>query len=167
MKTLYITRHAKSSWENSELADHQRPLKNRGKNDAQIIGARLKEEDVCPDLIISSHANRAHSTAKIIASEIGYDPDKIQINKTLYFNGRGEIIDLINKTADDINELMIFGHNPDFTGLVNILANQNIFNLPTCGIACIEFEVDSWKQIEVGNGQLKFYYSPKMFKENL
>ena len=86
-KTLYLVRHAKSSWKDSSLDDRDRPLNKRGRRTAPDMGQRLAAQGHHPELMISSPANRAHSTAKIIAAEIGYDPSLIHIEEALYFSG--------------------------------------------------------------------------------
>ena len=164
MKQLYIIRHAKSSWDFPELADHKRPLKKRGKNDANIIGQVLKNEQISPEMIVSSHANRALSTGRIIASYLSFPQENIVINESLYFEGVSGIVKVLKQTDSFINSLMIFGHNPDFTELPGYLTGESLFHLPTCGAIGLELPIDNWKDIAPCIATQTFFYTPKMFK---
>jgi phosphohistidine phosphatase len=161
MKRLYLVRHAKSSWARSELDDIDRPLNKRGKRDAPFMGQRLKQHDVCPDLIISSPAKRALKTAKIISEEMGCPKKQIEIDDALYLHGTSAIISLIQSIDDDHESVMLFGHNPDFTELAERLTDYQVDNIPTCGIFCIDFNVGSWQEVDEGKGLFTFFDYPK------
>ena len=161
MKTLYIVRHAKSSWDNPDLADIDRPLNNRGNKNAPEMGQRLSKRNIQPDLLLSSPANRAYTTAQKIAKEIGYPVDNVSTSKEVYHAGSGGLLQLVRNQSDSINTLMIFGHNPGFTWFANSLTGEYIDNIPTCGIVAIEFDVESWSNIETGEGKLIFFDYPK------
>jgi phosphohistidine phosphatase len=161
MKNLYIVRHAKSSWDYPELSDIDRPLNKRGKKNAPEMGQRLAAKNISPELLISSPAKRAHTTARRIAKEIGYEKSKIIVHSKLYHGGLGEMIELIQSTDKSINSLMIFGHNPGFTELANYLTGSNIYNIPTCGIVSIEFDTDDWAIIGQNEGKMLFFDYPK------
>lgn len=147
MKTLVIVRHAKSSWDNPGLSDHQRPLSNRGLRDAPRMGARLAEMGPPIDRVISSSAARALSTAELVTQEIGLPWDEIRIEDALYHATEEDMIDLISEQEDYLDGLMLFGHNPGMTYLVNDLSDLDLDNLPTCGVVVLQFEVDSWSKI--------------------
>ncbi len=147
MKTLVIVRHAKSSWNEPGLSDHQRPLSKRGLRDTPVMGARLAEWGPPVDRVISSSAVRALSTAELITQEMGLPWDEIQIEDALYHATEEEMIDLINEQEDYLDGLMLFGHNPGMTYLVNVLSDLDLDNLPTCGVVVLQFEVDSWSVI--------------------
>jgi phosphohistidine phosphatase len=147
MKTLVIVRHAKSSWNDPGLSDHQRPLSKRGLKDAPIMGARLADWGPPVDRIISSSATRALTTAELITHEMGLPWDEIQIEDALYHATEEEVIDLINEQDDYLDGLMLFGHNPGLTYLVNDLSDLDLDNLPTCGVVVLQFEVNSWSEI--------------------
>lgn len=164
MKTLYILRHAKSSWDSPGLADHDRPLNKRGETDAPAMGKYLKLAGVKPDLILSSTALRAKTTAELIAKEIGYDIEQIELTKRLYHAGEHEIMDVLAEIDSSINRVIITGHNPGFTYAINYFANHNLDNLPTCGIARIDFNVEHWHQIDRGRGKIIFIEYPKTLK---
>lgn len=161
MKTLYIVRHAKSSWENPLLADFDRPLNERGKRDAPRMAKRLKERRITPDLMLSSPAKRALSTCKRIAEVLGYSNDKIKTNHDLYHANEDEILRVVRTIKDQHDSVFIFGHNPGLTEFVNAIAEANIDNMPTCGIVACTFEADSWSKIDWGSGTVLFYDYPK------
>ena len=161
MKTLYIVRHAKSSWDDPSLADFDRPLNSRGRRDAPRMGKRLKEQNILPDLIFSSPAKRALSTAKRIAEELGYSKHAIETNEDLYHASEEEILSVLQGFSDKHSAVLMVGHNPGLTDFVNALMNLNIFNIPTCGIATCSLDVSSWKEIEFGKGINVFYDFPK------
>jgi len=147
MKTLVIVRHAKSSWDDLSLSDHQRPLSKRGLRDAPIMGTRLADWGPPVDRVISSSAVRALSTAELITQEMGLPWDEIQIEDALYHATEEEMLDLINEQEDYLDGLMLFGHNPGMTYLVMNLSDIEIDNLPTCGLAVLQFDVNSWSEI--------------------
>ena len=162
MKRLYLVRHAKSSWDDPDLSDIDRPLNKRGKKDAPIMGERLKNEHKAkPDLIISSPAKRAIRTARVIAKELGYPKEKIEIKDSLYASGVTAMLNVIHYLDDSLDEVMLFGHNPDLTSLANYLSNQQVDNIPTCGVFCVDFDVQSWQDVKEGNGIFKFFDYPK------
>ncbi len=162
MKTLYINRHAKSSWANMGMADFDRPLNNRGENDAPMMGKRLKEKGILPDFILSSPANRAITTARIIATEIGYPLVNIQEDRNIYHASEVSILKIVKQQDDKIASLMIFGHNPGFTGLASILSGRWFDNIPTCGMVALKFDVSKWGEISAENGKILFFDYPKI-----
>ena len=147
MKTLVIVRHAKSSWDNAVLSDHQRSLSKRVLRDAPIMGARLAALGPPVDRVISSSATRALTTAELVTHEMGLPWDEIQIEDALYHATEEDMIDLINEQEDYLDGLMLFGHNPGMTYLVNGLSDLDLDNLPTCGVAVLQFDVNSWSEI--------------------
>ena len=161
MKKLLVVRHAKSSWDYPDLDDIDRPLNKRGKRNAPEMGKRLARKGIHPDLLITSPANRAKTTAKKIAKALSFPKDEIVIDQTLYHGTNRDIINVIQNVKDEISILMIFGHNPGFTDLVNQLSNSNIYNIPTCGIAEIDFNVQSWGEIDIKMGKLIDFDYPK------
>ena len=161
MKRLYLIRHAKSSWKNPDQSDIERPLNKRGQRDAPFMGKRLKKQNAKPDIIFSSPAKRASLTAEIIAKKIDYPEDKIAIKESLYATNLPNILNIIHHLEDSIREVMLFGHNPEFTSLANYLTNHYIENIPTCGIFCIDFDIELWKDIDEGTGRFVFFDFPK------
>jgi len=161
MKRLYIIRHAKSSWADHLLSDFDRPLNERGKRDAPKIGEVLKSKKVKPDLVMSSSAKRAITTAKILSNIIGYPIENIIESISIYEATTQILLDEINSIDDINNSVLIFGHNPGFTRLANLLGDKYIENLPTCAVAEIELDVDSWKDVRVECGKLVSFEYPK------
>lgn len=161
MKTLYLVRHAKSSWKDNNLRDFERPLNKRGKRDAPIIAQRLKERGVKPDAIISSTAKRALKTAKIIAGELEFPQKKIDTKESVYLADVPTLLKVLKKINDKHERAMLFGHNPGLTMLANFLSNEQVDNIPTCGVFCVEFPVEFWKDINQGSGRLVFFDYPK------
>lgn len=161
MKRLFVNRHAKSSWNHAGLSDFERPLNNRGFEDAPMMGERLKNRNEKIEKFISSPAKRAISTAQIMAEYYGYNPDKIAREPELYHANNGTILNVINGFDDALESVIIFGHNPGITDIVNYLAGPQIGSMPTCGICRIDFEVDEWKMISADTGKLVYFDYPK------
>lgn len=163
MKTLYIIRHAKSSWEDPEMDDADRPLNDRGKRDAPRMGKRLKEKEVTPHLMISSPAKRAFSTARRIAKVLDYKKKDIVKEKKLYHASDDELLKVIQGFNSKHEIIFMFGHNPGLTDFANSLRNDEheIDNIPTCGIIAFQFNVNAWKDITWGIGNMLFFDFPK------
>ena len=146
MKTLILVRHAKSSWDDSALPDKDRPLGDRGKRDAPKMGKRLAKRDVKPDLILSSPATRALTTAETIAEKLDYKRKKIVVDDRLYPGGADALLEVIHKLDDELNCVMLFGHNPGFAELAHRLSSE-ITEMPTCAVAEFTFDATSWSNI--------------------
>ncbi len=147
MKTLFLIRHAKSSWDNAALPDKERPLNDRGRRDAPKMGERLAKRDVKPDLILSSPAVRALSTAEIIAEKLNYRRKDIVVTERLYAAEVDDLLDVIRQLGDELKCVMLFGHNPEFTELAHRLSGE-IAHMPTCAIAEFTFDAKSWSGID-------------------
>ncbi|WP_271767701.1 SixA phosphatase family protein [Aquimarina algiphila] len=156
MKTLYIIRHAKSSWE-FDVTDDKRPLNQRGLSDADLVGKELKTIVKTVDKVLCSPAERAYSTAKIILSHLDISKDVFSLEPNLYDFDGTMVMDVINSCNDEIKTLMIFGHNHAFTSIANFLGSKQIDNLPTAGVVVIEFDTDKWKDLPVGKTLLTIY----------
>ncbi len=165
MRTLTLIRHGKSSWDDSSLSDWERPLKNRGKKDALLIGNKLKEESIFPDKIASSSAKRAYDSAKRIAECLEYPESEIAITDDIYFATMDQLIGIIKNLNNDWEHVFIFGHNPYFTDLSNNFGKKLIANLPTTGVYQITFECEKWNDISTENGKCSYYLTPKEFKQ--
>ena len=147
MKTVVIVRHGKSSWDDPLLSDHERPLAKRGMQDAPVMGARLADWGPPVDRVISSSAARALVTAELVTGEMGLPWDEIQVEDDLYHATEFEILELIQEQDDYLDGLMLFGHNPGMTYLVNDLSDLDLENLPTCGVVILQFDVEHWSDI--------------------
>ncbi|MFM1874770.1 MAG: hypothetical protein RL266_507 [Bacteroidota bacterium] len=161
MKTLIIVRHGKSSWAYPDLEDFYRPLKPRGINDAFAIGDELLSRELFPDLMLSSPAIRAMNTAIIIARKLDFPLQRIRANESIYEASTYQLLQLIGNVENSIETLMIFGHNPSFTSLINQLQNESLYNLPTCGVFAIELPIQDWSEIRGTKGKKLFSIFPK------
>jgi phosphohistidine phosphatase len=146
LKTLFLIRHAKSSWGDAALPDKGRPLNDRGKRDAPRMGERLAKRDVKADLILSSPAIRALATAEIIAKKLDYKRKDIVVDDRLYAVEADDLLDVIHKLADKLERVMLFGHNPELTDLAHRLSSE-ITHMPTCAAAEFTFDAKSWSHI--------------------
>lgn len=161
MKKLYLIRHAKSSWANPTLSDFDRPLNKRGQKDAPEMGKRLQLRKIVPDLLLSSPAERALTTCKIIAEKIHYPSGGIKTDKNLYHAEDAEILQIVQGLDDRYSCVWIFGHNPGLTDFVNLLADAGIDNVPTCGVTACSLDIQSWDEASWKKGVLTFFDYPK------
>jgi phosphohistidine phosphatase len=146
MKTLVLVRHAKSSWGDPGLDDHERPLNDRGRRNAPEMGRRLAARDIRPDLIVSSTAVRARTTAELIADEIGFGADRVETDERLYAATPDEVLEVIRGLDDDASTVFIVGHNPETASLARRFSDE-ITEMPTSAVAEFRFDVDSWAKI--------------------
>ena len=141
-KILLVMRHAKSSWSDGSLADHDRPLNPRGLRDAPRMALWLRDNDSSPDIILSSTANRAASTANIVESNCGSSPTLIEY-KSLYLGSPGDYLRLLGQLTDEIDTAMVVGHNPGLESLINQLTGR-WETMPTAAVAKINLKIDRW-----------------------
>jgi phosphohistidine phosphatase len=161
MKRLTLVRHAKSSWKDPELADFDRPLSKRGKQDAPLMGERLAGLNLRPELIISSPAKRARKTAKLIARELELPDDRLILETEIYEAEPEILLKTVRGLDDRWAHVLLVGHNPGLTELGNLLADCGIENIPTCGALCLDFDAEAWKSLGDQSGTLVFYDYPK------
>ncbi|MFT3885859.1 MAG: histidine phosphatase family protein [Flavobacteriales bacterium] len=159
MRTLYLVRHAKSSWAEAGLADRDRPLNERGLHDAPEMAARFKARNEPVDLLVSSPAKRAIRTARFFAQALGI-PDITEVER-IYEAHHRSIQHLIEELPDTAQRVMLFGHNPGFSSLAEHLAQGGLGELPTCAIVRIDFTTNTWKEISGGTGTLVWWDQPK------
>ncbi len=157
-KQLILVRHGKSSWE-FDVRDHDRPLKQKGIDDAHDIGAALKEFAHHPELILSSTAARALQTATILTEYIDYDLKRLQLKRQLYTFDHIEQLQVIKNLDDTINSCMLVSHNHGLTELACLLGSERFDNIPTTGVVMIEFDNSPWAALE--NGVTTFNLFPK------
>lgn len=167
MKTLYLVRHAKSSWKNPSLRDYERPLNRRGKRDAPFMGDKLRQRGIKADAMVSSPARRAKKTAQIIAEKLQFPGGKINYLDRIYDADDSDLLEIIQHQPKKVEVMMLFGHNPEFTDLANELSNSHIDNVPTTGIVCINFDVEKWEEVDYGKGRLVFFDYPKNYLDEL
>lgn len=142
MKTLLLMRHAKSSRDDPALADHERPLNDRGRRDAPMMGARLAGAGLAPDAIVSSDALRARQTAEAAAAACGYRKD-IRYLAALYAAEPATYLAALRELPDDTNTVLAVGHNPEIEGLIQLLAGREV-TMPTAAIAHLDLPVERW-----------------------
>ena len=145
MKTLYLLRHAKSSWADRELTDQDRPLNSRGLNDITKISARLREKSAV-QAIISSTAVRAFSTAKLMAEGIGIPAESVSFKSEMYLSGPLKLLEIVRQLDAMLTGVMLVGHNPTITEFVNSMSGANISNVPTCGLVILKLNSDTWAE---------------------
>ncbi len=164
MKNLLLIRHAKSSWEDPELKDSERPLTKRGIQDALIMANVLKKYNFKIDKIFCSTATRAKMTIEIFAGELNINSNVITCLDELYLVPRENLIDLIKGFDDELTNVVIVGHNPGLTDLSHFLLNNFYFELSTCALVSIELKIDRWSDLKRGVGILKFFEYPKKYR---
>ncbi|PHS30902.1 MAG: phosphohistidine phosphatase [Sulfurovum sp.] len=156
-KTLYIARHAKSDWGDNTLSDFERPLNPRGERDAPFMAKLLKEKGAKPELILSSPAKRAKTTAKHYHETLG---GELRFDERIYEASHISLQYLVEEMFQEVDSLMIVGHNPGLTALNDLLSNKSIYNLATAAVVAIELE-DS---VAPHKGKQKFFEYPKKYK---
>jgi phosphohistidine phosphatase len=162
MKTLYIVRHAKSSWEYEGIKDIDRPLNKRGINNAYLISSVLNKKVSCPDVFISSCANRALHTAMIFSYTFNYPLTNLKISKSLYNFSDGYLIKTVKALDDGFDSAIIFSHDHGISDFVNKFGSIKLDNVPTCGVIGIKFNTSHWKNIKEGNTFITDF--PKNYK---
>ena len=160
-KELLLVRHAKSSWDDPYLDDHDRPLNERGLTNAPEMGKRMQGLGISPDVWISSTALRAITTAQIIAEQIGFPQDQIQRTKDLYHASATELQEFIAGLDDAIGSAILFGHNPGMTSLVANLYGLPIDNMPTCGVVHLQFNENTWSAVSSAPPARAYFDFPK------
>lgn len=160
MKKLLLMRHAKSSWAEPNQKDFDRTLNDRGKSDAPFMAEKIGSKFL-PELIIASPAKRTLKTAKLFLSTLNLDDKILTFDMGLYEAEITDILHVIRETDDRVNDLMLIGHNPGFTGMVGYLTEQFIENMPTCGAALIQLDIISWKQATSHCGRILWFDFPK------
>ena len=159
---LTLFRHAKSSWVDPGLADHDRPLSRRGERDAPMMGARLRARRARPAAILSSTAARGLTTAQWIAEALSFPPDEIRTDRRLYLAGAPQILQVIIEQPNECPELIVVGHNPGFTDLANVLLpGLRLGNMPTAGCAAMEFGASRWSDLAGAEATMLYLDYPK------
>jgi phosphohistidine phosphatase len=160
MKTLLLLRHAKSSWKKAGLPDHERPLNKRGKKEAPMVGAYLKEKGLVPDLILSSTARRAQDTAETVAEVCGYE-GQVQLYQDLYMSDPTSYLDILRCLPDQANRVLVVGHNPDAEDLLALLTEVKE-HMSTAALAIINLPISSWEELnEATDGRLQDLWVPR------
>lgn len=163
MKTLYLVRHAKSSWDNQQISDFERELNDRGKHDAPFMANILKQKMIVPDLIITSPAIRSITTANVFAEVLNYPVGDITADETIYDAGLKELMEVVRNLDDNKSTVFLFGHNPGIATFCNLLCNEHLADMPTCSIAGLELNIDSWKDTGRYCGKTILFEYPKKY----
>ena len=163
MKTLYLMRHAKSSWSFDDLTDQERPLNDRGRADAPHMGQALAKRHLALDLLVSSPAVRALSTAVLVAREVGYAHDAIKVEPAIYQADIDTLLGVVRALPDAANSVLLTGHNPTITDTANyLLPNDGLTHeMPTAAVLCLHFNTDHWAEAGPATAEFYFYDYPK------
>ena len=160
MKTIFLIRHAKSSWGNDQVTDHDRILNERGLRDAPLMGEKLKSSFMKPEKIICSTAQRAKETAHLIGQK-WFPEGKIEFMQRLYESYPSDVLNILNSIPQDIQSVALFFHNPTITLLANMLGILDLPNIPTCGVVVLHCDKKDWQSVEIGNCSLENFEYPK------
>lgn len=163
MKTLYLVRHAKSSWDFPALDDFDRPLNARGERDAPFMANLIAQKIPCPNILVSSPALRAKTTAHIFAQALNYPSDNLVLNAAIYEASVNGLMTIVQCLEDKWQTAMLFGHNMTFTFFANLYAKPMLENVPTCGVVGLEFDINDWSEITNKNGKLVLWEFPKKY----
>jgi phosphohistidine phosphatase len=161
MRTLFLVRHAKSSWDNPGLRDFDRPLNERGLQDAPRMAQLLAKEGVVPDLLVSSPAKRALTTALFFAKSFDIPDEKVLREPDIYEAFPQEILRLVSALPEAARTVLFFGHNPTFTEVANRFTEDFIDNVPTCGVVKIVSSAENWASMYEGNSKVTACFFPK------
>ncbi len=161
MKSLFLCRHAKSSWSDITLADIDRPLNKRGKQDAPLMGARLSMLGVKPDAVVSSPARRAYKTARHLAGPLGFSRKMVLVIDEIYEASPDILLAIIRAFDNRVEQVVMIGHNSEITVLANELGGLGIDNIPTCGVVALDFAVRSWRDVMKRQGVQAFFEYPR------
>ncbi|WP_257666441.1 SixA phosphatase family protein [Parapedobacter tibetensis] len=160
-KHLFIIRHAKSDW-SFDVRDFERPLNARGFKNAPQMALRLAQYSVLPQHLVSSPAKRAITTAQIFAEHLKMPVKNIQTDNRMYEAALNTLFQIINELDDRHDSVALFGHNPSFTLLTNYFADENVYNIPTCGIVHLRFDdAEDWASLSEGTGKLAWFAYPR------
>jgi phosphohistidine phosphatase len=160
MKTLILVRHAKSSWTEPGLADRDRVLNDRGRRNAPEMGKRLAKGGLKPDVILSSPAVRALTTAQLLAEELDYKRSDIRVDDRLYAAEADELVRVVGESGDGPQRVMVVGHNPEMTELARRLSGT-IDHMPTCAVAVFTFDIASWRDLPAAEARSTAFHTPK------
>mgnify|MGYP000271221769 CR=1 FL=1 len=149
MKEIIFVRHAKSSWD-YDVSDRERPLKKRGINDSHLVSNYFKQINFAPDIIFSSPAKRARKTCKIFLENLDFPISNMKIEEDIYDFGGNQLVNFIKSLDNDLQKIMIFGHNHALTSIANTFGTKYIDNVPTAGLVKLSFDIDNWKDLKKG-----------------
>jgi phosphohistidine phosphatase len=161
-KTLLLIRHAKSSWDNPSLSDFERPLNERGKNDAPLMAKKMKEKKIKIDVFVTSPAKRARQTCKYFAKEFDFKKKDIVTEPELYEAGEENFYRVIGGFKNKWDNVVIVSHNPGITSFVNSLTETRIDDMPTCSVFAIKIATDKWANFRTAKKEFWFFDYPRI-----
>ncbi len=162
MKTLFAIRHAKSSWSDTGVTDHERPLNERGRRDCASMAQALRERQIVPDVILSSSAVRTRATAESLASALDRPADDIRICRDWYLASAARWLEAIQQIDEGFETAFVVGHNPGMNELADrILRHEVLPDFPTLAIAWIELDVSYWGEADWKTGRLREFLTPR------
>jgi phosphohistidine phosphatase len=159
MKTLFVLRHAKSSWDDPDLADFDRPLNDRGRSTAPFMGEVMNRNGFSPDIIVSSPAVRARDTARLV-KDAGEHTAEIRFEEGIYEASPQTLKQIVAAIDDGNRSAMLVGHNPGMEGFIQLLTGR-VERMPTAALAIIDLDIATWSKIESGSGVLRNVIRPK------
>lgn len=162
MKTLFVLRHAKSSWNDSAMTDFERPLNERGFRAAPLIGETMKRNGFLPELIVSSPAKRAAQTAELIKKSAEINGE-IRFDKRIYEADSANLLEVLAEQNNLTKSVLLIGHNPGLEHLIYVLTGE-MHPMPTAALAVIDLETSVWSELKVSNGNLRTLIRPKELK---
>lgn len=165
MKQILIIRHAKSSWAEIGQRDFDRPLNQRGLHDVPDMAKRLLKRNIMVDMFISSAANRALTTARLMMEEMKMSDKKLIVTPELYHAPPSVILSTIQQCDDGLNTIALVCHNPGITLFANMIQGLSIDNVPTCGVLALNTEIKEWKKVLIENMVFDFFDYPKRMGE--
>ena len=163
MRTLYLLRHAKSSWKDETLRDFDRPLKGRGRRAAEQMGQVLAEEKLKSPLVISSPAVRARETTELVLESAGFGIEP-RLEERIYEADVRTLVEIVRSIPAASDTAIMVGHNPGFENLLSYFTGENR-HMPTCALAKIEFDAASWSEVSEETGRLELFVTPKDLEE--
>jgi len=164
VKTLLLMRHAKSNWDDATLRDFDRPLADRGRRDAPRMARALVTLNSAPDYVVSSPAARARQTIEAVVNEGRFDAP-VEFNESIYDASVATLMQVVRRLPFDRQRVLMVGHNPGFEDLLTRLTGER-GRMPTAALACIEFHVDRWDDVEDGQGKLVWLLTPKQLRKD-
>jgi phosphohistidine phosphatase len=163
MKRLLLLRHAKSSWGDPALADFERPLNERGLRAAPLVGRFMREQKLRPDLVLSSPAERARETARLVAEAAGLAAP-LRFDERIYEATAARLLEVVSQAEEGAQELLLVGHNPGLEDLLALLTGE-ARRMPTAALARILLNVEKWSKVREGSGRLEWHVKPKELEE--
>ena len=159
MKTLFVLRHAKSSWDDAGLTDIERPLNERGRGDAPRMGRLMRGRGLRPDVILCSPAERTRQTAALLAPAAGLDA-ALRYDERIYEASAGLLIDVLSEVEREAEGVLLIGHNPGVEKLIEVLTGASA-RMTTAALARVTLDIDAWRDLGVGVGRLEWVVRPK------